>query len=284
MWKQNISSLFTYFSVILVLTLLGIYGLISLHTGNMTNILKENLNVIVELEPQTLPAEVDQLLEQINGLESIKTETVRYINAAEALDIMQTEMGEAVLVEGEENPFRETIVFNVQHQYVDTTSLNKIIVALEKEEHVQSVQYYKGVYAYLGDGVKRVNRLLLFLGLILTVFAFALIYSTIQLNLYADRFKIRTMELVGADWSQIRKPFIVKALKLSLFSVGITLAILLVLLLILSFQFKHFLDIIHYGYVALIFVLITIFGFAITQFASYLVVERYLGAEKSKFY
>lgn len=284
MVKWNSSSFFTLFSIILVLTLLGVYGIITMHAGNMTDILKENINILVEMKQDISESEVNQLIAELKKIEEIKPESVSYIPKSDALEQMNNELGEEYLLNELDNPFSDIVIFNVNYEYVDDESLKHVKGKVEQLSGVFAVNYYESVYEYLGSNLRRISAVLFILGIILSVFAFSLIYSTIQLSMYADRFKIRTMELVGAKWSQIRKPFIIKAIRMALVSSFISVIILCLLLAILAFQFENFFRVVNLFYVFLVFILITLIAFLITQLASYIVVNRYLGASKSKFY
>lgn len=284
MLKWNSRKFFTLFSVVLVLTLFGIYGITLLHTSNMTKILKENINLIAELDANLNVDQVDKIKQAIGQLEQVKAETIRFIPKSEALIEMNSELGSSSMLSESDNPFKDVIVFNVTAEFVDTEGLQNVRSKVETINGISELSYYEKIYEYVGSNVRKVINVLLVLGLILSFFAFALIYSTIQLNLYADRFKIRTMELVGANWAQIRKPFIVDSLRLALQSTIVSVLILSFLLILLATQFTHFNKVFNFGYVTLVVVCMFIFSVFITQLASYMVVNRYLGASKSKFY
>lgn len=284
MLKWNSRKFFTLFSVVLVLTLFGIYGITLLHTSNMTKILKENINLIAELDANLNVDQVDKIKQAIGQLEQVKAETIRFIAKSEALIEMNNELGSSSMLSESDNPFKDVIVFNVTAEFVDTEGLQNVRSAVETINGISELSYYEKIYEYVGSNVRKVINVLLVLGLILSFFAFALIYSTIQLTLYADRFKIRTMELVGANWAQIRKPFIVDSLRLALQSTIVSVLILSFLLILLATQFTHFNKVFNFGYVTLVVICMFIFSVFITQLASYMVVNRYLGASKSKFY
>ena len=284
MWKWNSSSVFTMGSIVLVLCLLGIYGIISFHAGNITDVMKENINLICELDSPKTDASTQEIMNVLRNHKSIKTETVRLVTAEDALLTMQNEMNDELLIDPEDNPFNEMILFNVKYEFVETASLDALSSELESIPGISKINYYSNVYEYIGTNVRRLSRILLILGIILAFFAFGLIYSTVQLSLYGERFKIRTMELVGASWTQIQKPFFIKSIRLALIATCISILMLILILLFLSFQFQHFNDVINYFYVFIVFVLMGLFAFGITQWASFTVVRRYLGAEKSKFF
>lgn len=280
----NSSNFFTLFSVVLVLTLLGIYGALTLHAGSISNILKENINLILEIENNPSKAQIESIINNLKNFNEIKSETIKFIPKSQALSQMNRELGNEFLLNEIDNPFSDVIIFNVNSDFVDNDNLLKVKSKVEALDHVLVLNYYDSVYEYLGANFRRISTVLLIIGLILAFFAFSLIYSTIQLNLYAERFKIRTMELVGASWNQIRKPFIAQSLKLAFKSTIISICILLVLILFLIWQFNNLWAILNLFYICIVFVLMALISVIITQLASYFVVNKYLGADKSKFY
>lgn len=284
MFKFNSTSFFAMICIILVLCLLGTYGLISLHAKNISNILKENINLIVELRPEHSEIERQNVMQKLQNNPKIISTSVRFVSSDEAVDIMNEELSGEVLINPDENPLSDVILFNVSHEYVAEKSLQELKLELEKMTHILSVQYYESVYDYLGSNVRRLSRLLLYAGILLSLFAFGFIYSTIQLSLQTEKFKIRTMELVGAENFQIRKPFIVQALRISVISSIIAIIVISILLIITALEFTHFHKVINYIYVALVFFLLVVFSILITQWATYIVVQRYIGADKSSFY
>lgn len=284
MFKVNSTSFFAMICIILVLCLLGAYGLISLHAQNISNILKENINLIVELTPEHSDIERQNVIRKLQENEKIKPGSVRYVSPEEAIEIMNSEMEGEVLINPEDNPLSEIILFSVKYEFVEEADLNQLKLELEKMQHIRSIQYYESVYEYLGDNVRRLSRILLYAGILLSVFAFGFIYITIQLSMQTEKFKIRTMELVGAEYFQIRKPFIVKALKIATISSIIAMVTLSIMLIVIALEFSNFSKVINYGYVLLVYFALFVFAIAITQWATHLVVQRYLGADKSSFY
>ncbi len=275
------TSIFTYLSVILVLCLLGIYGLITLHASNIADIMKENINVIIEIEDQHVK---NELIETLKQFPQVKKESIRFIPKEKALSIMNVKLESDFLLEDSENPFADIILLNVLYDFIEESKMKRLCEEIESMKGVTSASFQSDTYTYLESNVRRVSRLLLIVGFIISIFAFALIYSTIQLSLYAERFKIRTMELVGAPWYYIRRPFILKAFRIAFWSSLVSIGIIVILLLLLHLQFEHFGSVINIFYVLVIFLLMTLVSVLITQLASYFVVNKYLGAEKSRFY
>src|SRR3712207_7617285 len=59
--------------------------------------------------------------------------------------------------------------------------------------------------------LQKISIVLLILAGLLTFVSFSLINNTVRLGIYARRFSIHTMKLVGASWSFIRRPFLCRA-------------------------------------------------------------------------
>ena len=81
--------------------------------------------------------------------------------------------------------------------YANTDSLEKITNELNKNSAVFEAYYQKNLVDKLNNNVKRLSFFLLVFSTLLFFIAFVLINNTIRLSVYAKRFLIRTMRLVG---------------------------------------------------------------------------------------
>ena len=91
--------------------------------------------------------------------------------------------------------------------YANTDSLEKITNELNTNPIVFEAYYQKNLVDKLNSNVKRLSFFLLVFCTLLFFIAFVLINNTIRLSVYAKRFLIRTMRLVGALTSFYTKPF-----------------------------------------------------------------------------
>ena len=60
----------------------------------------------------------------------------------------------------------------------------------------------------VNENLAKTGLILLVLAVLLTIVSFSLINNTVRLGIYARRFSIHTMKLVGASWGFIRAPFV----------------------------------------------------------------------------
>ena len=94
------------------------------------------------------------------------------------------------------------------------------------QEYVKTI-YDKSIVEKVNLGFKQFVFLFLSVAILLIIIAVAMINNTIRLALYSKRFTIKTMQLVGATVSYIRKPFLWQAILQGVVSAIIGLALLL---------------------------------------------------------
>ena len=101
-----------------------------------------------------------------------------------------------------------SIDVKLNSSYANNDSLQNISSRLEKSDIVYEVFYQKNLIKKLNSNVRKISFFLICISFVLFFIAFALINNTIRLSVYAKRFLIRTMRLVGATNSFIQKPFL----------------------------------------------------------------------------
>ena len=92
---------------------------------------------------------------------------------------------------------------------------------LKAYPRVTEVTYQHDLIEQVNNSLTKISIGLLIVAALLTFISFSLINNTVRLGIYARRFSIHTMKLVGASWGFIRKPFIKRAV-----SVGVVAALL----------------------------------------------------------
>ena len=268
--------IYSIISVALVLFLLGFFGLIILHAQRLIVVFKEKVNILAELKESSLPAEVDTFQLALNQYEFVKKGSISFISKEEAVELMQEEFGEDFLKLDLPNPFFDVITFNVQAVYLEKDSLKNIRDELMSYEAVSDIFYQESLTDNIGKNIRRMGFLALGISLFFILVALTLIHNTIRLALYSNRFLIKNMELVGASWEFISRPYLMKAI-----GQGI-LSSLLAILALGGIMYWIWLDIPEVrelrdipGYIALVIFLLTI-GILINTLSTYLVVNKYL--------
>lgn len=200
----------------MVLILLGMVILLTLTAKVLSNSVKENLVVTVVLQEDT-PTEKAQKLQK-------KLETKPYVNSIDYVSKEQA-MKEQVESMGldpteflEANPFSISMEINMKAEYSNNDSLLWIEKELKETPQVSDVVYQKDLVDNLNRNLTRASLILLGIAALLVIVSLSLINSTVRLNVYNHRFIIHTMKLVGAKWSYIRRPFLVRSFWIGLIS------------------------------------------------------------------
>ena len=165
--------------------------------------LKEQVNHVVELNGSDAK---NQIISNIRLNPQVRSNAVRYLDKREAMISMSQEI-DTSLISGTDNPFLDVIVFKSTAS-ADIADLHKEILGLTgvSSVYAQDLQF---------DQIKRnfykLGWFFLAAASIFSLLAMALIFSTLQLQLYSDRFELKTMELVGAQDRFIKMPYLRRA-------------------------------------------------------------------------
>ena len=116
------------------------------------------------------------------------------------------------------NPIPAEFDVYLKAEYANMDSLRHFVPILRQRYDVSDVVYPIDEMRSLDQTIPTVTIVLLVLAILLAFVSFALINNTIRMSIYACRFSIHTMKLVGARWSFIRRPFMWQALGIGLIS------------------------------------------------------------------
>lgn len=261
-------------STSLVLVLLGMVILSVLTAHNLSTYLKENFIVTATLSDDLSTQEAATLCKQLEKKPYIAKLT--FISKEQMLKENTTELGVDPSEFVGENPFPSSIEMQLKADYADTKSMEKIGKELEANDMISEIAYPKDVVENINSMLEKATIVLLSLAVLLMIISFSLIHNTVQLGMYARRFTIHTMKLVGASWAFIRWPFIRKALVegviSSLFAEGILAGIIYGLY---SYEEGIF-EVMTWEIILIAGGAVFVFGMLITTFCSYLSVNKYL--------
>lgn len=204
--------LYSIVSVALVLFLLGFFGLLLLHARELVRLYKEQVNILVEFQEGIPPAQVDSIQGLLVEKSYLLPESVRYISRQDAAAMMQDEFGDDFQKLGLPNPFYDMLSFNLRASHMHPDSLAWIRSEINALPLVSDVYYQESMIDELVRNLRKVGYIALGVGLFFFIVAVTLIHNTIRLALYANRFLIKNMQLVGASWMFISRPYLLRAL------------------------------------------------------------------------
>jgi len=198
-------------SMTLVLFLMGLLSTVLYHSKAIADQVQENIAFTVLLKPDAKQVMVKQFQRQLELSEHVKT--TEFISKDEAAKDLENDLGEDFINFLGFNPLTDAIDIHFQAYYTQTNNPENIEKELLAIPVVQEVVYDKSLIKLLNDNLQKVSYTLLALSLGFSLIAIALINSSIRLTIYSKRFLIKTMQLVGATKTFIRKPFIKKSLQ-----------------------------------------------------------------------
>ncbi len=263
-------------SMALVLFLLGAFGLLVFHGQQMLKTFRERVEIMVELKPETAAEALDSLKISLGGQPFCKAGSVRFVGKEEGAMMMQEELGEEFLKLDMANPLYDVLLFNVKADYFHPDSLVKVRELVRESSVVSDVYYQENVADLVAGNLKDLGMFFLVAGIVAVIIAIALILNTIRLALYANRFLIKNMELVGASWGFISRPYLAKSIMHGFMSALLAIAGLALLMYVIynyAFEIKEFINWQALGALTIVIILL---GIIISYLSTYYVVKKYL--------
>ncbi|OJW70040.1 MAG: cell division protein [Candidatus Amoebophilus sp. 36-38] len=268
------------FSTMLALFVMGLFGLLLIHATKLTKTVQENVTIQVYLNKNITESDVvriDQALSQQafilkkNGIPQLA-----FISKKEAAENLIKETGENFIEILQENPLRDSYILHIDPAYQDADQLHHIKKEISDIEGIFEVCYVENVVSAINKNLRQVSIILIFFTIILLLAVIILINNTIRLALYSQRFLIRSMNLVGATASFIRKPFLVRAILIGLLAGTIADVILLSLLHYVNLQIDSLLALQQPIKIFILLAFIPLLGVCITFTGTYRAINKYL--------
>ena len=208
-------------SIGLVLFLLGFLGLILINSKKVADHFKEQIALTIFLKDDARNVEIDQLQQTI-GLAPY-TKNAVYVSKQQAAEEHSALIGENFMEFLGDNPLKNSIDVFLLAEFVTAEEIENIQNELLENSFVASVNYDKPLIVLLNDNIKKISFWALITSGVFLVIAIVLINNSIRLSVYAKRFTIKTMQLVGATKGFIRAPFVRQSILFGTFGALIAL-------------------------------------------------------------
>ena len=215
-------------SISLVLVLVAAVAVFAANASNIARYFKENMSVSVMLKQSTSEKEGRALAEDLANRRYVKES--RFVSKEEGAKEMEALLGEDFLSVFESSPIPISIDLHLNGDYITSDSLEMVKADLMANRFVEEVVYQDSLVDALNANLGRISLILGVVIALLLVISFALINNTVRLNIYARRFTIHTMSLVGAKRSFIARPFLRQAVVQGAVSGLIAAGVLLLLI------------------------------------------------------
>ena len=269
-------------STTLVLVLLGIIVLFVLTAHNLSNYVKENINVSVLISDELDSTQVAKMEAELKAAPYAKN--VEYISKERALK----EEIEAQGVDPTEflgmNPYTASFEVRINASHANPDSLNAAVKGLRGNADVVDVVYSKDLIKAVNDNIRRLSIILLIVAALFTYISFALINNTVRLTIFSKRFIINTMKLVGASWNFIRRPFLARGFTLGIMSAILANAAIFAGLYWLYKFEPQITTVISLKVVLLVWGAVFLFGILITFLCTFFSLNKYLRMKNNELY
>ena len=226
---KNKRLLTSYMSIVIIMSivlfLFGFFGVFVISSNSIANSFKENFSVSIFFQDNVKQIEVAQLQNEL--LMSDYIDKLSYVSKESAVLIMKEEYGEDFIQDLGYNPLVNSIDLNFKSQYVEAVKIDSISEIIKKNKYVDEIVYDKNLINLINENIKRVTFWLIPSISIFLIITFLIINSSIRLSIYSNRQLIKTMQLVGATKSFIRKPFLKTNAFLSLISSFLSISLII---------------------------------------------------------
>jgi len=269
-------------SISIVLFFLGIYLLLFMQSSKIDQKIKEQINIVVELIDSTDQSMRQTVIESISNQKGVIAGSIEYYDKKSATLIMG-----ANVLDGfseRDSPFRDMFTFRLVAEAYNDENLNDIDIQLQKEPSVFDVFYEHESDVGIHDFVSQLSILFLILSVIFVGLALIIIHNTLSLSLYADRWEIKTMELIGARKSFIRKPYVAHGRIIGQRAFVVAAIALLLTIIIACLSFDIVSAVISWPLVLLVLLILFLLSTVITMISTFTVVNRFLDQKLSDLY
>ena len=203
---KGTSYFYAIFGITLVLVVLGIASVLIIEAKRVSTNFKENLAVEVVLQDNLNVAQTQSLQTRLQGKPYIKA--IKYISKEEAAQILKKDLGEDFLDILGYNPLYASLNINLLENYANKDSFVMVKTYLATLPEVKQVNIQNNILESLDKNVNSMSFVVFIIAAALLIFAISLIFNTIRMAMYSNRFVIKTQQLFGATRWFIIKPFL----------------------------------------------------------------------------
>ena len=272
----------TVISISLVLLLVGVGSLLLVNASSVSDYFKENMQVSVLLKDDVSEQSAAQLAAQFRNKPFIKD--INVVSRETGIKEMADLLGEDFLEVFESAPVPVSLDVSLKADYVASDSIAVVEKEFTASPMVDEVVYRQSLVDALNANLKKITIVLsVFIALLLFI-SFVLINNTVRINVFARRFTIHTMKLVGASRGFIRRPFILQGAIQGLFASLIAILMLIGGLFVLRNSFTALFEVFSLKMLLVVMGIVVASGVLICVISTFFVVNRLLSLSKDQLY
>jgi cell division transport system permease protein len=269
-------------SISLVLLLVGVAAMLLVNARSVSDYFKENMQVTVMMKQHVTDEAAMDFQTVLDSKRFIKKSV--FISKEQGRREMADMLGDDFLEVFEVSPIPVSIDLTLKAEYVSADSLEVVRADIAASPLVDEVVYQSTLVDALNANLSKISAILgIFIALLLFI-SFVLINNTVRLNVYARRFTIHTMKLVGATKSFIRAPFLVQGAFQGVFAAFIAIIALVVMMYFMRSEFQQLFEIFRLDLLLTVFAIVLVSGLSICLISTWFVVGKLVSLKKDELY
>ena len=269
-------------SISLVLFLVGLASLLLVNAKGVSDYFKENMQVSVMMKQTVSDEEALEFRDDLEKERFIKS-TV-FISREQGERELADQLGDDFLDIFETSPIPASIDVTLNADYVSADSLEVVKGEIAASALVDEVVYQKSLVDALNANLNRISMIIAVFVALLLFISYVLINNTVRLNVFARRFTIHTMKLVGATRSFIRAPFLVQSAFQGVFAAFIAIIALIAVLYFMRSGFEQLFEIFRLDLLLAVMGIVIVSGLAICLLSTWFVVNKLVSLKKDELY
>jgi len=269
-------------SISLVLLLVGMASMLLVNAKSISDYFKENMQISVMMKQNVSEDKALAFKTSLDKERYIKS-TV-FVSKEQGKREMADLLGEDFLDVFETSPIPVSIDVTLNADYVSADSLEVVRTEIAQSPLVDEVVYQRSLVDALNANLSRISLVLgVFIALLLFI-SYVLINNTVRLNVFARRFTIHTMKLVGATKQFIRAPFLVQSAFQGIFAAVISIIVLVGMLFFIKSEFAQLFEVFRLELLLLVMGIVLVSGLVICVTSTYFVVGKLVSLKKDELY
>jgi len=275
---NNLISLFVINTIVLFFLSIALFTY--LKSSSIENYFKENVTVNIYLNNSSRDNDIKQINKFLNLNENVKS--IEFISKEDAAELFTKEIGEEFVGFLGYNPLLDLISVRLFGDKIDIYNIEKFIESLDNFEFIEEIEYDKPLVESLVNNFERIGVLIIIISILFFITSFILINNSIKISIYSKRDTIKTMQLVGATKSFIRRPFIISYVRIGFYSSIVSLTLLFTSLFQASFELDEIDFFSNTKDIIILVSFIILFGIFTSYISSYFITQKYLKLKISR--
>lgn len=269
LFKARLATSISIVSVTFTLILLGLFFIAFINLNQFINAIRDKIGLEVFLNDSVTRKQSSVLESNIKKLEGIAS--ITYISKEMASDRFKREFGYDVNEILSYNPLPPSFSIELKDGFKNSVEIAKLSKKLKAMDQVEDVVYQEVIINLIDKYVQIILISVGITGVIIIIIAYALIFNTIRLTIFARRDIIQIMRLVGATSGFIKRPFVIEGIFQGIIGASLAFSFLYgMTYLIRDLFYKNLMVDYH------IYLLLYAIGFLIGWISSNMSVHKYL--------